>query len=304
MFIRSAFVAALLFALPCRGETTFGHAALASQARNFPQAALSQWDEAAPAIYHATLWGTFGADRAYIKSILRGDKPATLNVYVSNEVCRVKGNCARYELMPELSTAQLRHALERGDDYVIRQFSQKFRDIRNFCEVNRNEHTRCLLTLGLESIDSRRSLRVKVKAAIRAGWSLKQLVFNPKSTSPFRDVGSAWFLELHGGGLYSFRTSPGRSIISLDGTDPRFCNGGRPGIPNQISESQLRRWSDYYRNRTRYAGYWCSVWQGIGGGDSANSLEPRLRTPRVDGSDISRLLEIAGYSRDNTGGSL
>ncbi len=275
-------------------ETTFGLAVLASHAETFPKDPVQEWNRTVPEIYYATLWETFGTHRELTKEILSGEKPATVEIYLSNEVCRWKNNCADFEFLPKYSVNAMQKALEQGDPSVIESYRAKAKEIKEFCDAHKKPQTKCLLTLGLEAVDSKKSLAAKVAAAKAAGWAQESLVFNPKSTSPFQRVGAAWYLELHGRKLAEFPTPPDRSIVTLDGDDVVFCNDNKPILRDPMTEEALHVWVAHYRTHARYVGFWCSGHQGITGGDSSKSGSPRSRAIQLPMADIQKFLRFAG----------
>lgn len=210
---------------------------------------------------------------------------------MSNEVCRRKGNCFDHELASDLSVSEFNQQIIQKKK-AYKQAKKIARKSLKFCERYKKAGDKCLFAIGLESQYNEKAAKALVEMARSVGWPEASIVHNPVNISAFQGFAGAHYLEHHGLKRVQFAPAS-RSIVTLDGVDPSFCNRGRPGIPNTVSKAELREWRNYYRNNASFIGYWCSVHQGIRG-DSAVSPNPRARSPHVDPGDIDQLLGIVG----------
>lgn len=297
----SIIVLAFLGSIPSAfADANVGMAFLAAKNKRFPCDQLLEFYKGAPHPYLAILEGSFGSSSRCVRKFLKASKsrPHTLQYYISNEVCRRKGNCERrgsYELMGSYSVSQYNKALEQKNRKVVKAVKKRAKKILRECRRNGSPNTKCLLAIGLESQFSERAAKALVQIAMSAGWQSEQIVHNPVHMAPYHGYAGAYYYESHGVRHTKPTKDPSRNIVTLDGDDPSFCNKGRPGISNQVSFSDLQRWTERHRKRTAYIAYWCSVHQGIVG-DSGTSPKPHLRTPRVDSGDIAPLRQLAGFS--------
>jgi hypothetical protein len=281
-------------------NTVYGFAALASAGKGFDCAPMLNFYRKAPQVYHASMWQTFGKRRACWKKIFSLNKKVHFQVYISNEVCRKKGNCASYEVLPDLSVKELNLRLEKNDKAVLRFYKVKSEFIRNKLNLWKKAEDKIYLSPGLESLFTRLALKNLVSALEKGGWDRNEIIHNPSEVSNFRDAGDAGRLEWHNSNHTSgmryerIAIEPKKFNFTFDGADPDFCNGGRTGLSDRISEANLRRTADFYRNRARFVGFWCSNWQGLSG-DSGSAPDPRNRKFVVDHRDFERFRLIARY---------
>ena len=309
--IKTFFILSVLFILQfaiCKiaiGETaSIGAAFLASGHKKFPCKQALRMVRAAPEVYHATMWQTFGysnmsaGNRCWRKIIkVAESKPLVLEFYLSNEVCRRKGNCYPQELEHRSSVGRYNDELCQGKRRTVRQVKRRMNEVKKFCDRFGSETTACLLAIGLESQFNECAARKLVSLAKEVGWDEKQLVHNPVHMSPYKGDAGAYYIESHNRSLhYPSGTPQRRKIATLDGVDPDYCRdaNGREGISDRISRSDLQRWTDTNKTRVAYLGYWCSVHQGIEG-NTSTSPDPRKRVPFVHPSDVTAFIEQAGY---------
>jgi len=291
-------------------EAAIGGAFLASGHKRFPCQKIMPLHKASPNAYHATMWQTFGPSntsagnrcwRKYMKSM--ESKPHTLQFYLSNEVCRRKGNCYKQELNSKLSVSEYNKKLCNGHRKTLKKVKKRMNQIKDFCGRYGNVNTNCLLAVGLESQFSECAAKKLVDTAIGEGWDRKKLIHNPVHNAPYLQTGGAYYYEQHNTSLhFPSGIAQSRRIITLDGIDPNYCKDaqGREGISDRISAPDLQSWTDNNKNRVSYLGYWCSVQQGITG-STATSPDPRKRSPYVASRDINKFIAHAKFKPQSPG---
>lgn len=285
-------------------NAAIGGAFLASGHVKFPCKRILPLHKASPVAYHATMWQTFGisntsaGNRCWRKIIeTMGEKPLVLEFYISNEVCRRKGNCYSQELNHRLSVSQYNKKLCDGHRRTVRKVKRRMTEIKSFCGRYGKETTHCLLAIGLESQYSECAAKKLVSLAKGTGWGDHQIIHNPVGGAPYLKTAGAHYVEHHNTGLHFPASLPtNRRIATLDGIDPDFCHDkqGREGIDNRMGETALQGWTDVNKTRTAYLGYWCSVHQGITG-STTSSPDPRKRSPYVAKSDITKFIKLAKF---------
>lgn len=271
-------------------EAVYGLTMLASGHKEFPCEKMFTFYDAAPSIYHGTLWQTFGSNRLCWQRLFNDEKRVHLQFYLSNEVCRKKGNCAPYEFFPSLSVEEYNRALESSDPSVLEELREALAEILKFCEEEKKELDECLIAFGLEDQFTPEALLVLTKLAIQTGWQYEQIVHNPLGN---RDVGSSYALERHGRVLGETTLPPARLYHTFDGLYSDLCSGEGPNI-DPISEQELQLIGDYYRDKARFVGFWCPEWQGLTT-DSAAAPLPRARFPHIDSHTLDSFRKLAGY---------
>lgn len=284
---------------PVFSQPVGGLSALASAGDRFPCKRVIDFYRRAPEVYLGAMWKTFGARRRCWKRVLSLPKRATLQIYISNEVARKKGNASSYELLPQLSIREYNEKLESKDPATIRKVSRTMRRIRRFCDRNLKEGDRCLLALGLESQFTRKALGVLVDLAEQNGFRNEDTIHNPSSVAAYQARGSAGIIERHAGRgaarlFYDEREPAERVIITFDGIDPSFCSRRERTSLDRISPAEVRLVVDYHRNRARYIGAWCGVWQGLTA-DSRIAPDPRSRRFIVPRRSLKRWAIVFGY---------
>ena len=280
-------------------DADIGVSFLAAMHEDFPCKRIRRMVDSSPRPYLGVLYGSFGDSTKCLERFISasGKKHHTLQFYLSNEVCRRKGNCYSQELEHDLTVSAYNKLVCKGRRGTISRIKKRMLDIRRFCDEKGSEKTRCLLAIGLESQFSRCAAQKLVVLAKESGWHKKEIVHNPVPGTNYQGDAGAYYVEYHGRSLRS-AYPPERTIATLDGIDPDFCRdkNGRQGISNRITAQDMQRWTDSYKDRASYLGYWCSVHQGITG-DSGTSPNPKERTPHVAPGDVSEFIRIADQKR-------
>ena len=284
----------LLFAASSAYAEISGHAYLGSQNVRVDPDECKFIAENAPHPYLSYLDSTFGESNACLRRFLRaaGDKPNTVEVYMSNEVCRLKGNCQKdADFLPHVPTNVYNEKLCAKDPVILQAVKKKQRQIRRHLELYGKPTTKKLLAIGLESMYSKCAANTLIETAIQVGWKREEIVHNPKNIAPFHGDAGAGFLEHHG--LQPVKgTFP--TIISLDGECPDFCNGCDKFPGNKLSSHDLSSWLRKNGPRTSYFAFWCPGSNGLTL-DSGSAPPPRSRHPKLSSFELNRSYQIAGY---------
>lgn len=274
-------------------ESGHGFAVLALQHDSTPCKPIVKYARKAPAPYLSFLLDSFGTSKACARAYTKAAAGKThfLQVYLSNEVCRRKGNCAPYEFLANLSVGEYNSRLERGDSRVITRVVKQARKAHQICEGVKNDRTKCLLAIGLESQYTEGAARAISEAAVSAGWPREALIHNPVNTGPYQGYGGAHYYESHG--LHAPTKERSRGIVTLDGETPDLCPPGGATIGSRISNEGLQSWSRSYQARAAFIAAWCPAHQGLRA-DSSVAPKPRSRVLRLRARDFTTWLRVAG----------
>jgi hypothetical protein len=280
-------------------EAKFGWAMLALQHKDFPCKKLDPYINKAPHPYVSVLWDTFGDSNKCLKRFLKKskNKPHTLQVYMSNEVCRRKGNCRSYEFLPKLSVGEYNKRLANGHKKTFKAVRKKATEIRKFCESTGNHNTNCLIAIGLESQFTKQATKALVNQVKLAGWADDKIIHNPVNVGPYHGLGGAYYYESHG--LWAdLREGQERSIVSLDGTRPDLCGSSGEFSGDRVTDKDMQKWRDHYKTRTSFAALWCGPMQGLT--TSTVAAKPaRQRSLWVRSESINRYSELMGLGKEN-----
>lgn len=266
----------------------FGIAFLAAQHKKFPAKECAYLANKLKRPYISFLWKSFGTKDNCIKEFIKAaaDKPHTIQIYASNEVCRRWGNCQPYEFLPNLDVDAYTTALKRGNRKVANKVKKNFRKIKRFADLRGNHNTRWLLVpTGLESQHDKEAAKKLIELAEQEGWSKDNLVYNPVVHRGYQgdDVG-AYYHETHG---VHASERQARGIVSFDGAHDSECGRGRP--EDKFSQGDLRSWISRHTGANAYVAYWCSEHQGLFS-DTVSAPPVRDRTPVVSSRDTDRVL--------------
>lgn len=265
----------LLSISSAKADTTIGGAFLASTSPKFPCERALSFYKKQPKIFHASLWQTFGVDRSCAERIFKLPQRVIMEWYVSNEVCRRKGNCYPYEVAPNYSVSEYNKALEQKKKGLTQKLYLKAKEIKDWCDAHKKPDDKCLLTIGLESQYTEKAAKSLIKIAKLAGWAQGELVHNPVGNAPYQGFAGGWWIESHG--LHIPSSPASRRIVTLDGNNPAFCDP-RGKDSSGVSFPELRDWVKRARKSSTYAALWCGLHQGLNPGTSTQSAKhPRGR---------------------------
>lgn len=258
-----------------------GWALLAIQHKKFPCRSSTEVAKIYKKPYIAYLDSTFGRKTECLAHFISeaGSKKHFLQVYVSNEVCRRKGNCQRGDFLKHYSVNRLNYKLSRRDIGLEIRFKNRFRRILLELLAISSPNTKIRISPGLESQYTSAASITLSAWLLEVGWLKKQMILNQVGNAKYQGYAGYGFKESHSSNLRTSLSYGG----SLDGEcNSQICNC--VGFSNTSNQASLNK---FLRNKKAdYLLAWCPKHQGLSSVSTIHAPPPRKRNIRVPLKDI------------------